>query len=509
MKPEVQVAFNAGLTSLDDKEAGQALVHFKQVITLDPRLAAAHYYLGICHKLQQKFPDARGNFQDALTLNDTLWRAQLELGKVYEVTYIFGAARTAYEAVRRMVPHHPDGHYHLANLEFIQGKYPEAESLYQHTLTVSPRYANAYVMLGRLQLARDKNLQKAKSFFEEAVRADSVSSQGLFWRGLAYADLGQPDKSLQDWNSLVRLHPNNPLYMFMRGYLQIELGDLDKAFTDFRRAITANPENADKFVGGQTILDKRIDLQSAARALVQKLYGFKEPDLSSMKYGFCYLLAGRYQGAMNWFMKVRTESGIYYLLKGITYEHAGMHNKALEQYSLAIEFDKELPDAYKKRAIYLMELGQFEEALADIDALIKTDHGAIIGLKLKGITYALANQCPNAISALTEFINSDSTDRESFKTRAYCYEKNGQVSPAGTDYLMAFLMGKPDQALLSRAFANLESAAKTNPPDLNSLFYLGGLLVDLGNREAGIKYLKQASKKGHKRSEELLRRLKG
>lgn len=508
MAGKVQAFLNEGITSLQEGELNAAEHNLKQATALDPSLAPAHYYLGVCHKVQLKFDLAEAELLSALKYNDTLAAAHLELGEIYEVVKDTDKALKAYTLALDLSPRLADACFHLANFHFAQDRFAKAEKYYEQTLGIDDTFDEAYVMLGRLTLVQKKPLPDALRYFQLAVKADSASREGLLWRGLIYAELGEPDKSFADWSSLVRYYPNQPFFLYMRGYLQIETGDLDNAFADFRRAITAVPENSDKFVGGQTILDKRIDLQSAARVLIKKLYGFKEPELTYIKNGFCFLLAMRYQGAINWFMKVNTPSGIVSLLRGLTFEHAGLHERALAEYNQAIALDPELLDAYKKRAIYQMEMDAYPGAIADINEMIRLDPESMFSYKLRGIARAVSGYCTEAIPDLTRFIETDSTDRESFKTRAYCYEKNQQWREAGTDYLMAFHLGQPDQTFLVRALDNMQKVLAATPEDHLTRFYFGSLLYDGGYRDEGIRQLQQASKKGNLKARELLKRLK-
>ena len=508
MEGTIQAYLNEGINSLHDDEINAAVANLTKALELDRKLVAAHYYLGICYKLQLKLLPAEKSLLRALELNDTLAAGHLELGEIYEAARLYDRALSAYEKSTQTSAKFADGYFHQGNLKFVQQKFSEAEGLYYRTVAVDPTFDDAYVMLGRIALATKKKPEDAMPFFQRAVKADSLSKDGLLWRGITYADLGAIERSLADWDKLVRYFPNQPFFLYMRGFLQIEVGDLDKAFADFRRAITANLENADKFEGGQTILDKRIDLQSAARLLIKKLYGFKEPDLTNLKSGFCFLLAMRYQGAIKWFTKVNSKDGIVFFFRGLTYEHAGVHDLALEEYSKAIAADPDIFDAYKKRAIYRMELGDFQAATNDVAEMIRIDSSSTISYKIRGIAKALSGDCTNAVNDLTRFIASDSTDMESFKTRGFCHEQNKRWASAGSDFMMAYAMSRHDVAFLTHAVSNFELALKENPDDHQTRYYLGRTLYDAGDRDGGLKLIQQASRKGNSEARALLKQLR-
>jgi tetratricopeptide (TPR) repeat protein len=506
MDGKSQVFMNEGLNELNEHKISTARENFTKVIELEPKFYAAYYFRGVCNKMMLDTEAAENDFENSLSYNDTLSAAHIELGEILESRHEFEKAIRQYSTAMKLSPRSVSASLHIGNLSFVQDDVGKAKEFYKKCNDIDPAFPKSYFMMGLMSVAA-KDLEGAMLHFNEALKVDPVYSQALFWRGLLFMDKLQEEKALADWNTLVQLHPENSFFLYMRGYLYIQIDDFDKAFIDLRKSFLANSESEDKFIGGQTILDKRIDLQTAARYLIRKLYGIAEPDAEYIKKGFCFLLSGRYKAAYNWFNKIKKRTGISAYLLGLTFEHSGQHNAALAQYESAIVLDPEIFDAYKKRGIYRMELKAYDSALQDFNKMKRLQPELAVSYRLSGITKALAEDYANAIPDLSKFIDQDSSDRESLTTRGLCFEKTSQWAKAAHDFHRAFQI-KRDNPVLSHALDDYRRALKEDSKDYASRFGYGKLLIAVGDRSSGLKEIKTASDKNYMPAKAYLKALK-
>src|SRR5690606_31978073 len=232
-----------------------------------------------------------------------------------------------------------------------------------------PRFPHAFMMQGLLKFKARKKDNESIKLFDKAIAADSTYAPTYFWKGLAWITLDRPDEGLSSWTKLSTLAPHNTFYTFMRGFLLIEIGDFDNAFNDLRKAMKAIAVDEEKFVGGQTILDKKIDLQFAANYLITNGYGLNETSFSLLKKGFCLLLAGNPKTAVEEIKKAEAiePSGTVFFLQALAYEHSGDHKSAFRYYSKALEKDIDNFDAHKKRSVYRTELQDWKGANEDFN----------------------------------------------------------------------------------------------------------------------------------------------
>lgn len=66
-------------------------------------------------------------------------------------------------------------------------------------------------------------------------------------RGVAYDDLGQYQRAIEDYNKAIRLKPNNADAYYNRGLAYKELGQYPRAIRDFDQAIRLKPDYADAY----------------------------------------------------------------------------------------------------------------------------------------------------------------------------------------------------------------------------------------------------------------------
>ena len=271
-------------------------------------------------------------------------------------------------------------------------------------------------------LARKKDTESI-ALFDKAVSADSSYALTYFWRGLAYISLEKPNDCLKNWNALVRLEPENPLYTLLRGCLYIELGDFDNAFNDLRKTMRSRAVDDERFTAGQTVLDKRIDLQYAANYLITNGYGLDEKSFGFLKKGFCLLLAGKHKEAIEEIRKSERiqPSATVYFIEALAYEHSGDHYTALTYYNKALALDNDIFDAHKKRSVYRTELKDWNGAHQDFDDMLRLQPQSPVVFRLRGLSRSNEGDYKGAIEDLTQFMKTDSADYEVIRTRSVCW----------------------------------------------------------------------------------------
>ena len=72
----------------------------QQAVMLTPGFIAAHYNLGIVHKNQRRYEEARENFRRVLELDPNQTNARLQIGEIYERQGFFDDAESVYREAR-------------------------------------------------------------------------------------------------------------------------------------------------------------------------------------------------------------------------------------------------------------------------------------------------------------------------------------------------------------------------------------------------------------------------
>ena len=69
-------------------------------------------------------------------------------------------------------------------------------------------------------------------------------ADAYFSRGLAYTELGQYKRAIEDYNDAIRLNPGDALAHDSRGFAYAGLGQYERAIEDYNGAIRINPRYA-------------------------------------------------------------------------------------------------------------------------------------------------------------------------------------------------------------------------------------------------------------------------
>jgi len=435
MKGMVQAHINEGLNNLAEDKVVLAKSNFDEAIKLDSTLWLSYYYRGICQKKLKAFKDAESDFRVCIRRQPGQAEPYLELGEIYHEHNSFDTARDLYEKAIDADPKLVHGYYNLANVEFATSDARKALKLYEKCNEIAPKFPDAYMAQGILKFKVRKNDNQSIDFFAKAIAVDSTFSQAYFWRGLAYLSLNQPEKCLKDWNKVITLNPNNTFLIMMRGFLRIEMDQYDYAFVDLRKALMSREVDENQFVSGQTVLDKRIDLQSLANYLVRNGYGLKDETFTLIRKSFCLMLAGREQAALKAASQAERleQSATVYYTRAIIYEHLKKHDSAFYDYGKALRYDKDIFDAHKKRGIYWYELKNYAMSYQHFDAMFRLQPESPVAYRLRGLIRSNEGNYKGAVDDLAKYLKADSTDSEALRSIAICKINMGDNYGANED----------------------------------------------------------------------------
>jgi lipoprotein NlpI len=153
-------------------------------------------------------------------------------------------------------------------------------------------------------------------------------------RGVAYIDMGQLDKAMEDFNKSIAINPSFYKSYNNRGAVYSEMGQLDKAMEDFNASLALNP---------------RCDEAYNNRGMV-------------------YGKTGSLDKAIEEFSKSLTIKPYYHLAygnRGLAYSLIGEYAMALKDLNKAIELDSKYTAAYGNRGNLYLKMGSKELALSD------------------------------------------------------------------------------------------------------------------------------------------------
>jgi tetratricopeptide (TPR) repeat protein len=445
---KAQAYLNAGITELKEGSPPMALQNFNEAIQ-QHEFWVSYYYRGIIHRILGNNQEAENDFKQVLKLQKTCAEALYALGDLYQQTEKFDQAASYYESAIKLDPKLVRGTYQLGNLALLAGEINRAVKYYEKCIQIDPAFPDAYLRLGLLKFSPRKKDRDAIVYLDKAIQVDSTFENGLYWRGLIYILLNDFEEGLSDWNRLIQMNPNNPLLLSNRGVVYMALDDYENAYRDLRDALMMYYEDEEQFAGQQTLIDKRIDLQAAVSYLNRYGYGLPEKSFLQIKKGFCLLITGKPQESIKNFKAAAypEPSAAAFYLTGLAYEQVPRFDSAHFFYDLALKYDEDLLDAYKKRAIYRYEMRDWKGSYNDFSQMIRLQPESLVPYRLRGFVKSNLRDFYGCILDLTHVLNSDSSDYEVWKTRGYCRQQVGDTLGALNDYRKGLKINTTDADL--------------------------------------------------------------
>ena len=159
-------------------------------------------------------------------------------------------------------------------------------------------------------------------------------------RAIAYAELGEFDLAIEDFNRAISMSPKNAGFYVNRGIAHSINDEDDLAIQDFDTAISIDP-GMDEAYSARGILhvskeDYRLALFDFSRAIAL------DPERAS-----------------------------YYTNRGNVYDELGQIDLALNDYTKAIHMNPKSVDACTNRGLTFYEVGEFKHAVRDLSKAIK------------------------------------------------------------------------------------------------------------------------------------------
>ena len=315
--------------------------------------------------------------------------------------------------------------YDIAQCYFQLGELKQSDSICNIILITSPEFAEIYVIKGQI-LIKKKAYEQSLELFTKAIDIDSTLPTAYHFRGIAWANLGNFDKAIADYEKSQALKTDISTYIesvaartsmddysgaiadydkileldadhteawYMRGFFKLKIGDLESAIKDFDRAIDLNDTIAKAYFErglAYTQLQK-FNMAYSDFSTSYKLGFKKDGDLYNMaKIDFEKKLYPKAEKQLKQMLaefkvsKYRQEA--YKILSSVGMS-TGDINKTIFYLSQGIEEFPEVADFYFYRAVTFEREKKYSDAINDLLKCIdlgKTDNDVYTAL---GVQY--------------------------------------------------------------------------------------------------------------------------
>ncbi|HUG79570.1 MAG TPA: sulfotransferase [Burkholderiales bacterium] len=181
MNGDGREALRSGRAAGESGDLAAAAAHFERALEENPRLAAAHYNLGLCHAASGDMQAAAEAFGRAAGLAPRHAAAHEHQGSALNALGDYAGAAQCFERALHLEPRNPRALAWLGASRQLAGDLDAAEQCYRRALAIDPGDADANCNLGKLRQASGR-ADEAARHFERALAADprhAVALAGL------------------------------------------------------------------------------------------------------------------------------------------------------------------------------------------------------------------------------------------------------------------------------------------------------------------------------------------
>lgn len=209
-----------------------------------------------------------------------------------------------------------------------------------------------------------ENPEEKLILYTNAINANGNFLDAYINRGLIKNELKDYEGSLKDYDKAIELDKNCALAYNNRGYTKYKMQDYKGALNDYNKAILLNPK-------------LKIAIDNKASMLMQVCME-DDSDFTEKYYislGIRNVNGGDFNEAIanfNEALKYNQQSDLAYFYMGVAQQSCGFNEEAVKSYSKCIRINKKMTDAYFNRGQILMQ-NDPKQALDDFVSAIALD----------------------------------------------------------------------------------------------------------------------------------------
>ncbi|MDR4497108.1 MAG: tetratricopeptide repeat protein [Candidatus Scalindua sp.] len=436
----------------------QAISDYTKAIELDPKYAEAYTNRATAYKEKGQFDKAIEDYTTLIKLKPDDVYCYNKRASAYRTNGQYDLAVSDYTRVLEVYPEDEFAWFDRGDTYMKNGDYDKAIFDYTIVLGMVPEdeeallsRAEAYVKNGQYDEA-DKDASKliykeGKSVFE----ADAYNLRGMARVGKAELGKGKHEWALSDYSKAIELSPKFAEAYNNRGNVHYKLNQKGKALNDFIKAKDLG------FKVEKEPLGELIKLRSEAKipswevseamlhfdAGMEHSYGIGPKDKAIAEFTKAIELNPKYAEA--------------YLQRGIAYHAKGQQSESLSDFDTFSELDPKDGKLYSKRAGFYRNQKKYGEAVNDYSKAIEYDPEYTENYYGRGNIYIKVGRYEPAILDFTKLIELSPKDTGAYESRASAYMKTKQYNKALSDY-SKIIEQYPDRG---EAYFNRAAAYKT------------------------------------------------
>lgn len=380
-RSNAQAHYWSGMAYNASGDIDRAIAEWAEAARLNPRMLEAQRAVAAMAVVRGDRRTLQGTADQLISLNASsaegyVFRAEADL-----IDKDFSAAEADLKHATVLEPSNPVPPTRWGDIKLANGKFAEAEKLYEDALRRNSSYVPALRGLVRLYMA-EKEPTKALARIDAQLQ--KAPNNAAFYELKALSLYAQKDSSGSEAAALraVELSKDNPEAVLLLGQVQASSGNVDNAAAQYEKAIQANPREIRPYLLLGSLEQRRGNWTKAERMYERALQINENPVAAN---NLAYLLlehGGNPELALSWAQVARArlpnspaaadtlawayyhkgvyrsaidllegavrqnpDSALYHYHLGMSYKMAGDSRHAKEHLQRALALDPKLPNA--------------------------------------------------------------------------------------------------------------------------------------------------------------------
>lgn len=390
------------------KRFAEAIGDYSKCINLNPKFAFAYLNRGLAKSLSGDLAEAIADYNLAISVGPPNAYFYQVRGGAYTTQKKYSEALADYNKALEIDQTSAWTYSARSTVLFAMGRKDEAVHSLDAAIALYPSDFNLYVQKGSLKQKMGLYHEGLLDFYKAMQLQPRQTDTFYHFIAIVEKDLHLNKEALINCNKAIQLNPANPDYYITRGIIQKNLDHMKEALDDFQKVVDLNGTSSTAYnnIGFAILetgmydaalyyLNKSIEFSPNNKfpignsAAIQFWLGNYEEALKGqlrttridpleprgfLNVGMTYERTGRYDSALVNYNKavslIVTDYSDPYKYRGNYYCKAGLYQKALSDFTKAIELNDRQPASYNSRGYVYMKLKKYKEAINDYDTAV-------------------------------------------------------------------------------------------------------------------------------------------
>ena len=438
-KPEEKAAnyVQSAQALFDQGDLKKAGIEARNALQIQPKNAAARFILARVAGKDGNFKEMYGNLLIAVESDPKLIPARLDLGTLLVLSGNPADAAKQADAVAALAPDDPGLHVLRARLLIAARDGPGARQELDRALAQQPALRDAVILKAGLiaDLDPDAALKTLDTAIAGGGKADNMAFRTM------RASILQANKRLveleADYKSLAKDYPADARIQNDLASFYGSQGRLDDAERTLRAFIAQDPMSADTRINLVRFLVQYRTPAVAEAALKEFITELPEALPLQLLLGQLHELAFKLDDALKVYEAVAEKSsptaadGIKARVRmGAIYLQQGRNDTGRSTIEGVLKDVSDNADALLLRANWLVADRKFDDAIADIRSVLRSQPKNRQAMLLLARTYGVSQQAPLAKDAYRQLLIADPTNAEAPRELALLEAQGGDTAAA-------------------------------------------------------------------------------